>query len=60
MSATKQQQGLAKDTSLITQMRVNTEWAEQDVSAKAREMFGCEFEQFTIQQAWEMWSRSHH
>lgn len=54
MSATKQQQGLAKDTSLLAQIRVNAEWVEQDVSAKAREIFGCEFEQITVEQAWEM------
>jgi hypothetical protein len=52
MSATKQRQPLARETSLLAQIRVNAEWIELDAAAKAREMFGCEFEQITVDQAW--------
>jgi hypothetical protein len=58
MSATEQQQQLAKGTSWLAQLRVNAEYAECDASALAQERFNKPLDTLTVAEAqtlvWEL------
>jgi hypothetical protein len=54
MSAAQQQQRTAKQAGLLGQIRVNAEYAGQDVNAMARKMFNRELEQITEAQGWQL------
>ncbi|MFP5262382.1 MAG: hypothetical protein ACLGJB_10805 [Blastocatellia bacterium] len=58
MTATKQQQQLAKGTSWLAQLRVNAEYAECDASALAQERFNKTLDTLTLEEAqtlvWEL------
>jgi hypothetical protein len=54
MSAPQQQQRTARQAGLLGQIRVNAEYAGQDATAMAQQMFNCELEQITEAQGWQL------
>ena len=54
MSAAQQQERTAKQAGLLSQIRVNAEYAEQDATAMALQMFNRELEQITESQGWQL------
>jgi hypothetical protein len=54
MSTARQQERTAKQAGLLAQIRANAEYADQDASALARQMFRRELDEVTESEGWQM------